>query len=122
MLNSTMRWTGAAAALVGLSLATAAPARAAGLTLLRPHEGDAVREVVKVEVPASAIPPNGFASLYIDGLFRVAQAPPLSSHQPITFRWDTKETLQDTSLTPAQRTIRDGEHVVEVRTYTSDGK
>ena len=42
------------------------------LAILRPHEGDTVRETVRVEVPATSIPPNGFASLFIDGLFRVA--------------------------------------------------
>src|SRR5712692_4701046 len=123
MLVPTMRWTGAAVALIGLAVATGTPARAAGLALLRPHEGDVVRETVKVEVPAAALPPNGFASLFIDGLFHVAEARARhSSHKPITFRWDTKATLPDTSLTEAQRSIQDGEHVVEVRTYTDDGR
>ena len=122
MLNSTMRWTGVAVALIGFSVATGAPARAAGLAILRPHEGDTVRETVRVEVSASSIPHNGFASLFIDGLFRVAEAPPLNAHKPISFRWDTKATLPDTSLTEAQRTVQDGEHAIEVRTYSADGR
>jgi hypothetical protein len=122
MRNSTRRWTGPAVALIGLAVAVGAPAHAAGLAILRPHDGDTVRETVKVEVAAASIPPNGFASLFVDGLFRVAEAPPLSAHKPTTFRWDTKATLQDTSLTEAQRTVQDGEHVLEVRTYSADGK
>src|SRR5207245_9542972 len=77
---------------------------------------------VRVEVPAASIPHNGFASLFIDGLFRVAEAPPLNAHKPISFRWDTKATLPDTSLTEAQRTVQDGEHAIEVRTYSADGR
>src|SRR5947209_14920217 len=114
--------SGLTVALIGLALAGGTPARAAGLSLVRPHEGDTVRETVKVVVPRSSIPPNGFASLFIDGMFRVAQAPPANSRKPLSFLWDTKATLTDTSLPAAQRTVQDGEHQVEVRTYTDDGR
>jgi hypothetical protein len=122
MLTSITRWTGAAALLTVLALAGIAPANAAGLVIARPREGATVREIVKVEVPASSIPSNGFAALYIDGQFRVAQAPPVNSRKPIVFRWDTKAVLQDTSLKESQRTVADGEHAIEVRSYTPDGR
>jgi hypothetical protein len=117
-----VRWTGVAVALTGLVMAVGAPARAAGLTLLRPRDGATVREQVKVVVPAASIPPNGFASLFVDGIFRVAQAPTANSQKPVTFVWDTKAKLTDTSLPEDKRTIPDGEHALEVRTYTDDGR
>ena len=94
-MRTLIGWTGAAAALAGLTLAAGTPARAAGLTLLRPKDGDTVRETVKVVVPKGSIPPNGFASLFVDGMFRVAQAPIQGSSKPVTFYWDTKAKLPD---------------------------
>src|SRR6266542_4794192 len=121
-MRKLMRWTGAAVVLAGLVGMPSAPARAAGLTLLRPRDGDTVRETVKVVIPASAIPPNGFASLFVDGVFRVAQAPASNSGKPLAFFWDTKAKLTDTSLPEDKRSVEDGEHAVEVRTYTDDGR
>src|SRR5947209_15122979 len=88
MMAQSMRGTGAALALAGLIAAAGMPARAAGLALIQPRDGATVREKVKVMVPASAIPANGFASLYVDGLFHVAQAPAANSRKPLTFLWD----------------------------------
>jgi hypothetical protein len=120
-MRTLIGWMGAAA-LAGLALATVTPARAAGLTLLRPKDGDTVRETVKVVVPRSSIPPNGFASLFIDGLFRVAQTTTPGSSKPVTFFWDTKAKLPDPNLPENKRVVEDGEHAVEVRTYTDDGR
>jgi hypothetical protein len=121
-MRTLIGWTGAAAALAGLALAAGAPARAAGLTLLRPKDGDTVRETVKVVVPKGSIPSNGFASLFVDGMFRVAQAPAQGSSKPLTFYWDTKAKLPDPNLPENKRVVEDGEHAVEVRTYTDDGR
>jgi hypothetical protein len=121
-MRKFVRLTGATVAIAGLVVAARSPARAAGLVLLRPREGATVREQVKVVIPAAAIPPNGFASLFVDGMFRVAQAPAANSQKPLTFVWDTKAKLTDTSLPEDKRTVQDGEHVLEVRTYTDDGR
>src|SRR5262245_39476763 len=121
-MRRVVGWARPGVAMIGLALAAGGPARASGLSLVRPHEGDTVREKVRVVVPRSAIPPNGFASLFIDGVFRVAQAPAPNSQKPLSFLWDTKAILSDTSLPAAQRSVQDGEHVIEVRTYTDDGR
>ena len=53
--------TGLVLALIGLAVAGGTPARAAGLSLVRPHEGDAVRETRflmnggKLQKPCKAI-------------------------------------------------------------------
>jgi hypothetical protein len=117
-----MGFTGSAASLIALAAIMGTPARGAGLALLRPHDGDTVREKVRVVVPGSAIPPNGFASLFVDGMFHVAQAPASNSTKPLTFVWDTKARLTDTSLPEDKRTVQEGEHVIEVRTYSDDGR
>jgi hypothetical protein len=121
-MQKMLRWTGAIAALAGLVAAAGTPVRGAGLTIVRPRDGDTVREQVKVVIPRSAVPPNGFASLYVNGHFRIAQAPASDASKPITFFWDTKAKLTDTSLPEEQRITQDGEHVLEVRTYTDDGR
>src|SRR5438128_988390 len=55
--------TGLVLALIGLAVAGGTPARAAGLSLVRPHEGDAVRETVKVVAPLPEINSKGFAKV-----------------------------------------------------------
>jgi len=121
-MRKRMRWIVLAGAAVAGAAGIGSQARAAGLALLRPKEGATVRETVKIMVPRRSVPPNGFASLFVDGVFHVAQAPPENSSKPVAFLWDTKAKLTDPTLPEDKRSVSDGEHQIEVRTFSDDGK
>lgn len=97
------------------------------LSVLSPRDGAVVRENVRVVIPRASVPEDGFVALYIDNKFRVALAPtegtakkPATS--PVTYLWDTKAPLTlDNTVVEDQRLVKDGPHVIEVRSYRSDG-
>ncbi len=106
------------------------------LTISTPKDGSEVREQVKVVVPRSTIPPNGFVAVYIDSKFRVALAPPSEEEAadqklpagvkpadaPITYVWDTQAPISDDGTTTTEdRFIQDGPHVIEIRSYKENG-
>jgi hypothetical protein len=97
------------------------------LTVLTPQDGAVVRENVRIVVPRDSVPDDGFVAIYIDNKFRVALAPGASTNPrlakaPVTYIWDTKQPLTlDTTVVDAERIVSDGPHVVEVRSYRSDG-
>src|SRR5205085_188910 len=69
--------------------------------------------------------------IYIDRRFKVALAPlseeelaekKLKPDAPLEYTWDTKAPISDDPTIPAEDRIpRDGPHVIEVRTYNSEG-
>jgi len=103
------------------------------LEITEPKEGATVREKVKIAVPRTAIPPQGFVALYIDGRFKVALAPPsddeiaekkMPADAPINYIWDTKAPLlavQSNSAVQSDRNVTDGPHVIEIRSYKGNG-
>src|SRR5438874_7764912 len=127
-------WTISAALAAPLAvgvLATIARAAYQGaapeLVVTSPKDGAQVRERVKVVVPASAVPAEGFVAVYVDGQFKAAVAPPPADDQatpgspsapsPIVYVWDTKAPSTDPMLTAAQKVAQDGPHGRYVRSY-----
>src|SRR5438270_461110 len=49
----------------------------ARLTIASPKDNASVKETVRVLVPKTAVQEDGFVSVYVDGRFRAAVAPPL---------------------------------------------
>lgn len=107
----------------------------AHLTIASPKDNASVRETVRVLVPKAAVPDEGFISVYVDGRFRAAVAPPPAptvtdpkatpaAPAPfITYEWDTKRAEGDSLMTPPQLAAltADGPHVLEVRSYDQHG-
>jgi cytochrome c len=101
------------------------------LELMTPKDGAEVKEKVKITVPRASIPPEGFVAIYIDKRFKVALAPMseeeledkgLKPDAPLEYIWDTKAPISDDPTIAAEDRIpRDGPHVVEVRSYNSEG-
>ena len=102
------------------------------LTLLLPKDGATVKEKVSIRVARDTVPADGFIGIYVDNRFRAAVAPqsqeemqekkiPLDA--PLTYVWDS-QIEQEKSITAreAERFAADGPHVIEVRSYNSDGQ
>jgi hypothetical protein len=102
-----------------LALVFAAGA-ASAIEIQTPKDGATVREKVRIVVPRANVPNGGYVGLYIDNEFVVAQAP-ASQGGPIVFVWDTKQPRGKAGLTAEKRNFDDGEHVLEVRSYTQEG-
>lgn len=102
------------------------------LEIAEPKDGSTVKEIVRVLVPRAGVPTNGFVSIYIDDKFIVALALPsteeleekgLPVDSPLVYSWDTKAPVSDDSSLLAQdRSIADGPHVIEIRSYDADGQ
>jgi hypothetical protein len=101
------------------------------LVLLAPKDGDQVREKVKIRVPRSSIPPDGFVGIYIDTRFKAALAPPsaeemeekdIPADAPVEWVWDTTAPLSEDQTLPIEdRILGDGPHIIEVKTYKNGG-
>lgn len=105
---------------VGLALVWVAGS-ASALEIKAPRDGATVREKVRIVVPRTNIPPNGFLALYIDNEFILAQTPSTTESGPVVFTWDTKQPRGKIGLTSEQRDFAEGEHVIEVRSYNQEG-
>jgi hypothetical protein len=109
------------------------------LAIVEPKDGAEVKEKVRIAVPRTSIPPEGFVAVYIDGRFKLALAPPSpeeldemkkaseKTKKPmdpnVAYVWDTKEALaEDRSLAKDDRIVKDGPHLIEVRSYKADGE
>jgi hypothetical protein len=99
------------------------PAMAVSMVpIYRPVDGSTVREVVKILVPASSVPANGYVIYNIDGHFKAAQAQATENQEYYVYEWDTKALDPDTSLPMNRRECRDGEHSVSVVVCDSHGR
>lgn len=109
------------------------------LAIAEPKDGAEVKEKVRIAVPLESVPPEGFVAVYIDGRFKIALAPPSPEDledmekkakeqkkpmdRSVSYTWDTKQLLaEDRSLTAEDRVVKDGDHVIEIRSYKSDGQ
>lgn len=102
------------------------------LAIMEPKDGAQVKEKVRISVPRNTIPQDGFVAVYIDGRFRLALAPPspeemeekkMKPDAPVSYTWDTKALLtEDRTLTADDRIVKDGPHLIEVRSYNASGE
>lgn len=92
-------------------------------TIVKPVEGQVVRETVRVEVLRGNLPLGGFAALSIDGTGVLARAVD-DDAKAIVFLWDTKEELPSLTGGPSKEGIRvgDGHHSISVAGYNSSGR
>lgn len=88
-----------------------------GIRIARPLDGATVRETVNIMVPVSAVPAGGFVGFYVDGQFRCASSEQIRNDAYFVYRWDTKATNPDTSLSDDVRKPREGKHTVAVQAY-----
>jgi hypothetical protein len=86
-----------------------------------PRDGETIREKVRIVVPSSTVPSDGFVGLYIDSEFIAAQARDMGESKPVVFIWDTKQLRGKAGRKVEERTFADGEHLIEVRSYNQDG-
>jgi hypothetical protein len=106
--------------------------KASALAVISPTEGSAVRERVKIVIPRSAVPADGFVSISIDGKFRAAAAMPEEIKNPknastakspyYTYIWDTKAPVLDSKSGTDQVILGDGKHEVEVMVHDHNAK
>ncbi|MEN6371494.1 MAG: hypothetical protein ABFD64_05715 [Armatimonadota bacterium] len=116
-----------AAVLLGSVLFTAASALA--ITIASPTENRLVRDKVPIVIPRYSLPAEvaraGFITVKVDGRFLAAvdaSIPPVTGKAPlnpnIVYMWDTKRSINDTTLPADQRSYRDGRHVIRVEAFS----
>jgi len=91
------------------------------IEIARPLDGATVRETVRVIVPASSVPSEGYVAVSIDGRRRSALAPDEESGAYV-YLWDTKGLDPDANLPPAQRQPKEGPHTITVQAFDAAGK
>ena len=90
-------------------------------TIVKPVEGQVVRETVKIEVLRGDLPPGGFAALSVDGRGIIAKAVD-DDAKAIVFFWNSKEDLPPLSTVEKGLPVEDGHHTIAVTGYNSAGK
>lgn len=105
---------------------------ASALTIISPTEGAKVREKVKIVIPRSAVPTDGFVTISVDGKFRASAALPEEMRNDAngaapaspyyTYIWDTKAPVQSVNSTEAPIILKDGKHDVEVQVHDAIGR
>lgn len=97
------------------------------LQLLAPTEGEAVREYVKIVVPAGAVPDSGFISIlmgdpgsqkFVEALSRDT-AKTVGSN--LVFYWNTKTPYYDSADPSKPRYFKDGRYPVKIQVHDGDG-
>lgn len=103
--------------------------RTSALTVLSPTESSTVREKVRIVIPRTAVPTDGFVAINIDGKFRVAAALPEEVKNPghsdspyYTYIWDTKAPVLSPGPSAEPVKLGDGKHEIEVQIHNSLGK
>lgn len=91
------------------------------IEIARPLDGATVRETVRVIVPASSVPSEGYVAVSIDGRRRSALAQDEESGAYV-YLWDTKALDPDANLPPAQRQPKEGSHTISVQAFDAAGK
>ncbi len=97
--------------------------------LIAPTEGQAVRERVKIDVPASVVPEGGFISVLIgekdSQQFVVAisrDAAKADSNNNLMFYWDSKAPYYESGDPSKPHYFKDGRYPMTVHAFDSTGK
>jgi hypothetical protein len=97
--------------------------------LLSPTDGEAVRESVKIQAPASVVPDSGFISVLIGDpgaeKFVVAisrDAAKLDSAGDLSFYWDSKSPYYESGDPMKPHYFKDGRYPMTVQAFDATGK
>jgi len=124
MVRSCFRLVALAAAIVVLGAIQCF----AAFQLAAPTEGQAVRENVKIQVPASAVPDSGFISVLVGepGSERFVVAISRESaklvNQTFVFYWGSKAPYYDSNDPMKPKFFKDGRYSFQVQTHDATGK
>jgi hypothetical protein len=98
------------------------------LQLLAPTEGQAVRERVKIQVPADAVPEGGFISVLVGEpgaekfVVAIARDSAKAANNTLTFFWNSKAPYYDTNDPMKPLYFKDGRYPVTVQIHDAKGK
>lgn len=101
---------------------------AAAFQLASPTEGQAVRENVKIMVPASAVPDNGFISVMVGEkdkerfVAAISRASAKLVNGNLTFYWDSKAPYYDSDDPLKPKTFKDGRYSFKVQVHDTEGR
>lgn len=115
-------------AIVAAMVAVIAVQSSAAFKLTAPTEGQAVRENVKIQMPASAVPDSGFISLLVDeaGKSRFVVAIGRDSAQvsgdTLTFYWNSKAPYYDSKDPMKPKYFKDGRYAFTIQVHESAGR
>lgn len=108
-----MKWTRMATAAL-LVAAVPALAQNVPVRISKPAPEQTVRGSVPITINAASVPPTGYMVVEINDKFIAAVATD-SGRKNLTYYWDTKAPLPDTTDLP-----RDGQYTLRVKTFTPD--
>lgn len=97
-------------------------------TFTSPTEGQIVRENVKIVVPSSAVPSDGFVAVFVGEkgaeAFTVAlgRSTALVRGGSLVFLWDTKAPYHESSDLTVAKYLKDGRYSVRMEIHDLDGK
>lgn len=122
MVRCYCKFVAFTAAMVVLSAACCA-----GFQLIAPTEGQAVRENVKIQVPADAVADGGFISVMVGdpGAEKFVVALSRDSAKPVgidlAFYWNTKASYYDPSDPMKPQYFKDGRYPLKVQIHDAKG-
>lgn len=97
--------------------------------LIAPTDGQAVREYVKIVIPAGVVPDGGFISVLVGDpgaeRFVIASsrdAAKVGADGSLVFFWDSKAPYYESSDPSKPRNFKDGRYSLIVRAFDSTGK
>ena len=130
MLPYCTRSKQAAVLLAALTILTAASCHA--LTLLSPTEGQAVRENVKIQIPADVLPDDpetpGFISIHIgEGeeqkfVAAISRSAANETNNTLVFYWNSKASYYESSRPGKLNYFKDGVYPLTIRAHNDEGK
>lgn len=104
------------------------PVSGRAITLITPTEGQNVREVVKIKLPASQVPDDGFIAIYAGqaGKEQFIEAIPAKDARKVKgvaiFTWNTKSPYHDDANAKALKFYKDGSYSIRVEVHDATAK
>jgi hypothetical protein len=101
------------------AMTAAAADTARTITLLAPLDGATVRETVPIRISPADLPSDGYVTVSIDKVFRIAKL--VDPGTSLIYTWDTQAPYQDSNDAGVDKYTDDGSHEVEVSIYDHQG-
>ncbi len=98
------------------------------LQLLAPTDGQAVREMVKIQTPLDDVPDDGFISIFVGEaeadkfVVAISRDSAISDGRTLTFYWNSKAPYFDAAQPMKPLYFKDGRHQMMVQAHDAKGK
>lgn len=110
-----------------IALICAAIIPSLAFNIIEPYTGQIVKEKIRIAIPESAIPSEGYVSLYIYGnnfpeIFAGAfnQRNAVTKNGQVIYYWDSKKPYFDIKDPKAMKTLPDGNYTLRIQIHKSN--